>query len=841
MIIGFGAVALATSTIGAAGAADRGPQADDGGGDIAPPIVIYGAPDSFLHLTVDGDGGAATTATSSGHSVTAVELAGFDVPPGAGLWFPTISEQGKVVMATMTQEYSQFSPRSNATGVLALDPSVPSAEFVPVQTTGGATQMPTATDVAAHRTEPGGRDISDLCNVVGSDDEERIMGITAYPNTNYERNFYGQLPMISLFNDDGTDNTAQPGTMLDFEPRSPATGTYSSGSRTVKDLESEGSGAWASAFPTASPYGVLQYAATDNDPNNDSWPYDTIPAYPNVTRGANECAVLPNGDVVVVQYFGGILVLSPDGVVKAFLDEISYGNPPAQILRPREVKASPTGSAGDYRFVVIYDFENFPLQEFTYNSTGTPSITPRSKPVLAPAKTGGVRTFGFAEYDAVGRLLVTTQFTPTGNYLPNADQVAVYNVNRLNAVAAYPPSGTPSRPFGAVAPNRWLADASASPSYGTSGTPLMFNAILYDAPADRFVLVNADGMVRMLSWDDQKPTTAPPGSPTAYGGRDCDIDSGSYTLETDALVRRQVMQPRNGVIHPGSAAVDDQSLYLALGSGRGRVDSQGGVPIYLAVSYDETEQFVVEVPISELSEAYSGSCPDGTTAGPFPDVAATNSAVREVEWGVAEGITNGYADGDFHPGDAVSRQAAAAFLYRLAGEPAFTPPSTPTFNDVSTSHTFFTEIEWAADQGLVAGYADGGFHSTSGVSRQAIAAFMYRFADGTSAAPDLPTIESECFTDVTTSHQFYDEIVWTRWQNVTLRWAEALSDSCDPSVNPVAPDTAPAASAQFRSTDTATRIEVIEFLAKLDLYCRDVTKDFTTVDVLDDCVGDSTL
>src|SRR5690606_13324827 len=72
----------------------------------------------------------------------------------------------------------------------------------------------------------------------------------------------------------------------------------------------------------------------------------------------------------------------------------------------------------------------------------------------------------------------------------------------------------------------------------------------------------------------------------------------------------------------------------------------------------------------------------------FPDVASNYQFADEIYWLAQTGIAGGYNDGTFRPTADVSRQAVAAFLYRLAGEPAFTPPVTATFPDVPTSHQF---------------------------------------------------------------------------------------------------------------------------------------------------------
>jgi hypothetical protein len=125
--------------------------------------------------------------------------------------------------------------------------------------------------------------------------------------------------------------------------------------------------------------------------------------------------------------------------------------------------------------------------------------------------------------------------------------------------------------------------------------------------------------------------------------------------------------------------------------------------------------------------------PPSTT---FGDVSTNHPFYTEVEWMAAEGITNGTPASPkplYKPGEPVSRGAMSAFMFRLAGSPAFTPPGTPTFGDVSAAHPFFDEIEWMADGGITTGTPASPkflYKPATAVSRQAMSAFMFRLADG---------------------------------------------------------------------------------------------------------------
>lgn len=156
----------------------------------------------------------------------------------------------------------------------------------------------------------------------------------------------------------------------------------------------------------------------------------------------------------------------------------------------------------------------------------------------------------------------------------------------------------------------------------------------------------------------------------------------------------------------------------------------------------------------------------------FTDVRLTHRFAADILWLAASKITSGYADGTFRPYVAVSRQAMAAFIYRTAGSPAFTPPVTPSFADVRSGHTFYREIEWLAAEGITTGttHPDGTlrFDPDASVSRQAMAAFLYRFAGSPAfTPPSTPT-----FSDVGPSNQFFVQVEWLASVGITTGTAQ---------------------------------------------------------------------
>ncbi|NLT31292.1 MAG: hypothetical protein GXX86_12710, partial [Propionibacterium sp.] len=128
-----------------------------------------------------------------------------------------------------------------------------------------------------------------------------------------------------------------------------------------------------------------------------------------------------------------------------------------------------------------------------------------------------------------------------------------------------------------------------------------------------------------------------------------------------------------------------------------------------------------------LYRAIEGGTAPECTVAPFTDVPVDHPFCGEITWMVAEGITSGYADDTFKPGATVSRQAMAAFLYRAFGPDEAAPAcTTAPFTDIPTGHPFCGEITWLAEQEIASGYSDGTFLPNASVSRQAMAAYLYR-------------------------------------------------------------------------------------------------------------------
>ncbi len=121
--------------------------------------------------------------------------------------------------------------------------------------------------------------------------------------------------------------------------------------------------------------------------------------------------------------------------------------------------------------------------------------------------------------------------------------------------------------------------------------------------------------------------------------------------------------------------------------------------------------------------------PTGCTSRPYDDVPVSSTFCGDIRWLKAQHITKGYLDGGFHPTAKITRQAMAAFIYRLSNPGKADPICTGRpYDDVPVSSTFCGDIRWLKAQHITKGYLDGGFHPTAKITRQAMAAFLHRMA-----------------------------------------------------------------------------------------------------------------
>lgn len=111
---------------------------------------------------------------------------------------------------------------------------------------------------------------------------------------------------------------------------------------------------------------------------------------------------------------------------------------------------------------------------------------------------------------------------------------------------------------------------------------------------------------------------------------------------------------------------------------------------------------------------------------PFTDVETITNMYDIVEYVYDNGIMNGVSATEFDPYGNLTRGMIVTILHRLEGKPA--TAYTGTFTDVAADLWYTEGIEWAAANGIVNGYGDGTFGPNDDVTREQLAAILYRYA-----------------------------------------------------------------------------------------------------------------
>ncbi|WP_235347255.1 S-layer homology domain-containing protein [Arthrobacter sp. SPG23] len=152
----------------------------------------------------------------------------------------------------------------------------------------------------------------------------------------------------------------------------------------------------------------------------------------------------------------------------------------------------------------------------------------------------------------------------------------------------------------------------------------------------------------------------------------------------------------------------------------------------------------------------------------FTDVPVGAPFFHEISWLGNSRISTGFPDGSFRQLEPVQRDAAAAFFYRLAGSPSwFVPPAVSPFRDLAPGDRFYKEITWLASQRITTGYDDGTFRPGTPVTREAMAAFLYRYATTQAGAPAYAAPATAPFSDVRPGDAFHREISWAAAAGIT--------------------------------------------------------------------------
>lgn len=110
---------------------------------------------------------------------------------------------------------------------------------------------------------------------------------------------------------------------------------------------------------------------------------------------------------------------------------------------------------------------------------------------------------------------------------------------------------------------------------------------------------------------------------------------------------------------------------------------------------------------------------------PFEDVSVDQWFYEAVKYVYDNELMNGISATEFNPNGLLTRGTIAQVLFNLEGADA---DAAAVFDDVPADAWFADAVNWAAANNIVTGYGDGTFGPDNNITREQMAAILYRYA-----------------------------------------------------------------------------------------------------------------
>ena len=145
----------------------------------------------------------------------------------------------------------------------------------------------------------------------------------------------------------------------------------------------------------------------------------------------------------------------------------------------------------------------------------------------------------------------------------------------------------------------------------------------------------------------------------------------------------------------------------------------------------------------------------------FTDVNSGAWYADAVSYAVQNKLFNGVSETEFAPEETMTRAILVTVLYRLDG--AEKPTAANKFSDIGSGRWYTNAIIWAEQNGIVNGISDTEFAPDSSITREQLAAVIYRYAE-------FKKYDTNEKADIS---QFDDSNDIASWALEAVRWANA--------------------------------------------------------------------
>lgn len=193
------------------------------------------------------------------------------------------------------------------------------------------------------------------------------------------------------------------------------------------------------------------------------------------------------------------------------------------------------------------------------------------------------------------------------------------------------------------------------------------------------------------------------------------------------------------------------------------IDSDGKASVILNSKYDAKNKRVV-FQTNHFSN-YAIGYDENAISQIFKDVASTYWAADAIGYVAGKGLFQGVSETNFAPQNSMTRGMFVTVLARLSGKDV--SGETGNFTDVKAGQWYTDSVNWAANNGIVEGYANNIFKPDQMVTREQMAVFLYRYAKW--AGYDVTTSTNSAISS------FNDSSEVSVWANEALVWAAGQS------------------------------------------------------------------
>lgn len=251
-------------------------------------------------------------------------------------------------------------------------------------------------------------------------------------------------------------------------------------------------------------------------------------------------------------------------------------------------------------------------------------------------------------------------------------------------------------------------------SAGNEGTRTLY----YPAAYNETIGVGAvDANKRVASFSQQNNSVfvvAPGSSVVSLGADNNSVKTGSGTSFAAPFVSGLAVLLKQ--MYPNMTLADFKNILIASSQDLG----VGGYDI----AYGNG---LINVPeaITQAKIYFGDSREEGCPSAGYRDVPGNAWYHQYVDYALSHQYMTGTAKNVFSPDGTVTRAQVATILYAKKGKPAI--GNSTSFGDVKQGQWYYDPVQWCSGYGLVAGYPNGNFGPGDAITREQLVAILYQY------------------------------------------------------------------------------------------------------------------